>query len=103
MAAPSGEAFVRATLAECQSVATAEGHPAGEEAMTRARQMLTARGSSFAASMMRDMLAGGPTEGDHIIGDLVRRAARHGLSVPILEVALANIEVHEARRVKEPR
>jgi 2-dehydropantoate 2-reductase len=99
MEAPSGEDFVLAALAECQSVAAAEGHAATPEALAHARKLLTARGSSFAASMMRDMLAGGPTEGDHIIGDLVRRAGKHGLAVPILKVALANLEVHEARRV----
>ena len=46
---------------------------------------------------MRDLAAGRRTEGDHIVGDLVRRARRHGVAVPILEVALTNLEVHEAK------
>ena len=97
MAAASGEAFMRAALAECAAVAAAEGHAPGEEALGRARALLTARGSPFAASTMRDLAAGRRTEGDHIIGDLVRRAHRHGVGIPILEVACAVLEVHEAR------
>jgi 2-dehydropantoate 2-reductase len=59
---------------------------------------LTQRGSGFAASMMRDLVKGGRTEGDHVIGDLVRRAAARGVETPILRVALANLEAHEAKR-----
>ena len=43
------------------------------------------------------LVAGRRTEGDHIVGDLVRRARRRGLLVPILSTALTNLEVHEAR------
>jgi 2-dehydropantoate 2-reductase len=100
LAAPSGEAFMLKSLAECQSVAAAEGHPASDAWLERTRKMLLERGSQFTASMMRDLVSGGPTEGDHIIGDLVRRAKARGLDVPLLEVALTNLEVHEARRRK---
>ncbi len=97
MAAASGERFLLATLAECAAVAAAEGHAPTSEALARARSLLVARGSPFAASTMRDMIAERRTEGEHIIGDLVRRAAAHRLSIPILEVAWTNLEVHEAR------
>lgn len=98
LAAPSGEAFMLDTLAECERVAVAEGHPPTPESLGRTRKLLTQRGSQFAASMMRDLVAGGPTEGDHVIGDLVRRAAARGIATPILRVALCNLEAHEARR-----
>jgi len=97
MAAPSGEAFMLDALAECAAVAAAEGFAPSAEALTRSRAMLTMRGSSFAASTMRDLVAGRRTEGDHIIGDLVRRAEARGIAVPILAAARANIEVHETR------
>jgi 2-dehydropantoate 2-reductase len=97
LAAPSGEAFLLAALAECAAVAGAEGHAPSPAAQNQARGLLTARGSAFAASMMRDLAAGRRTEGEHIIGDLVARAHRHGLEVPILKVALAALEVHELR------
>jgi 2-dehydropantoate 2-reductase len=96
--APSGEAFMLATLAECAAVAKAEGFPPTPAAYDGARRTLTQRGSGFAASMMRDLVKGGRTEGDHVIGDLVRRAAARGVETPILRVALANLEAHEAKR-----
>jgi 2-dehydropantoate 2-reductase len=99
LAAPSGEWLTLEALAECERVATAEGHPPTAGAVQIARKTLTTRGSTFSASMMRDLLAGGRTEGDHIIGDLVRRAERRGLAVPLLRIALCNLQVHEARRV----
>ncbi|HUK60927.1 MAG TPA: ketopantoate reductase family protein [Stellaceae bacterium] len=97
MAAPSGEAFALRALAECTAVATAAGHAPGASSMTQSRTLLTTRGSPFAASTMRDMLAGRRTEGDHIVGDMMRRGAALGVAVPILAAALTNLEVHEAR------
>jgi len=100
LAAPLGEWLVLKALDECRSVAAADGHPPSVESVERTRKMLTTRGSAFSASMQRDLVAGGATEGDHIIGDLVRRAEKRGLDVPLLRIALANLQVHEARRKK---
>jgi 2-dehydropantoate 2-reductase len=100
LAAPLGEWLVLEALAECRRVAEADGHPPTAESVERTRKMLTSRGSPFTASMQRDLVAGGATEGDHIIGDLVRRAEKRGLDVPLLRIALANLQVHEARRKK---
>lgn len=98
MAAPSGEAFTLATLAECAAVATAEGFAPTPAAYDSARGTLTQRGSGFSASMMRDMLKGGPTEGDHVIGDMVRRGTARHVDTPILRTALTNLEAYEAKR-----
>ena len=97
MAAPSGEAFALAALGECAAIAAAEDHAPSEKSLAQARTLLTTRGSPFAASTMRDLAAGRRTEGDHIVGDLVRRARKRGIAAPILSTALTNIEVHEAR------
>ena len=48
--------------------------------------------------MLRDMQAGGPTEGDHVIGDLVRRAAAHGIETPLLDISWTNLQAYEAGR-----
>jgi 2-dehydropantoate 2-reductase len=98
LSAPSGEWLTMEALGECERVAAADGHPPTAASLERARKMLTTRGSAFTASMMRDLVAGRPTEGDHIIGDLVRRAERRGVAAPLLRIALANLQVHEARR-----
>jgi 2-dehydropantoate 2-reductase len=100
LAAPLGEWLMGEALGECVAVATADGHPPTPESVERTRKMLSTRGSAFTASMQRDLVAGGATEGDHIIGDLVRRSEKRGLDVALLRVALANLQVHEARRKK---
>jgi 2-dehydropantoate 2-reductase len=96
--APLGEWLMREALDECRRAATADGHPPTEPSVELTRKMLTTRGSSFTASMQRDLVAGGATEGDHIIGDMLRRAEKRGLDAPLLRIALANLQVHEARR-----
>jgi 2-dehydropantoate 2-reductase len=100
LAAPLGERLMMQSLDECQRAAAAEGHPQSAEAAERTRKMLTTRGSPFSASMQRDLVAGGATEGDHIVGDMLRRAEKRGLDVPLLRIALTNLQVHEARRKK---
>jgi 2-dehydropantoate 2-reductase len=98
LAAPSGEWLMLEALGECERAAAVDGHPPTPQSVEQTRRMLTARGSNFTASMMRDLVAGRATEGDHIIGDLLRRAERRGLATPLLRIALANLQVHEARR-----
>ena len=55
-------------------------------------------GSTYGPSILYDIENGRPTEGEHIIGDLVRRADRLGVEAPILRAALCNLQIHEARR-----
>jgi 2-dehydropantoate 2-reductase len=50
--------------------------------------------------MLRDIRRGGPTEGDHIVGDLLRRARAFGLATPLLRVANAHLQTYEAERAK---
>ena len=89
-----------AILAECEAVAKASGFPISPEAAARTRSLLTDRNSRFTASTQTDMDAGGRTEGDHIVGDMVRRGGAKGVSTPLLSVALCNLQVYEAKRAK---
>jgi 2-dehydropantoate 2-reductase len=77
-AQPGAWDMMRDVMAECTALARAEGIalPAMLEAI--ATQM-TAQYSSTAQDMMR----GKPTEIDFLNGEVVRRAARHGLAVPV--------------------
>ena len=93
--APSGGKLVSAAMAECRCVMAAEGFPPPVQAEEVLHGLFSQPGSTYCPSMLRDMERGGPTEGDHVIGDLVRRAARHDLDVPILRAALCNLEIHE--------
>ncbi len=95
------ENFSLALLAECAGIATAQGFAPSEATMTRNRTMLTTKGSSFAASMLRDIERGAPIEGDHIVGDLVRRGGGGPSDFPSLRVAHAHLRAYEARRKRE--
>jgi 2-dehydropantoate 2-reductase len=97
-AAPSGTAFVAAVLAECDRVITVEGYPPPPEIGNFLRGLYSRLGSDYRPSIAVDMEAGRPTEGDHTIGDLVRRADRRGVEVPILRAALCSLQIHETRR-----
>ena len=96
-----GAKLTLALLAECASVAAAEGFPTPENEMARYRAMLTQAGSVFTASMLRDIESGGRTEGDHILGALLARARGRNLQTPLLEVAATHLEAFAARRKRE--
>jgi 2-dehydropantoate 2-reductase len=49
--------------------------------------------------MMRDIDHQAPRlEADHIVGDLIRRAQRFGVDVPLMRVAYAHLQVYEAQQ-----
>lgn len=97
-AAPAGAAFVAAALDETAKVTTAEGYAPPTAFIEAARSVYARIGSDYAPSMLYDVENGRPTEADHILGDLVRRADRLGIEVPILRAALCNLQIYEARR-----
>jgi 2-dehydropantoate 2-reductase len=101
MATSEGEALMGEFVAECTAVATAAGHAPRAPFLTRMQGLLTERGSTFTASMLRDIERGGPTEGDHILGDLLRRARALGVATPLLRTAACHVEAYEARRAGE--
>jgi len=91
-------------LDECAGIATAENFVPSAAAMARNRGMLTMPGSTFAASMLRDVERGAPTEADHILGDLIRRGAAGGggpNDFPLLRIAYAHLRAYDARRKRE--
>ncbi len=92
---PSGHDFLMAALAECRDTANALGHTVTDKTIALYEKMFSTEGSKFASSMLRDVLAGRRTEGDHIIGDMVDRAKAAGLHTPILLAARAGLAVHE--------
>ena len=101
VATQSGAKLMLALLAECASVAAAQGFATPENEMARYRGMLTQAGSAFTASMLRDVESSGQTEGDHILGALLARARERNLQTPLLEVAATHLEAYSARRRRE--
>jgi 2-dehydropantoate 2-reductase len=96
--APAGAAFVSAALDETARVTTAEGYPPLAAIIELYRSHYAQIGSNAAPSMLYDVENRRPTEADHMLGDLVRRADRLGIEVPIPRVALCNLQIYEARR-----
>jgi 2-dehydropantoate 2-reductase len=92
-AAPGGRELVLGILAECESIAVAAGYRLGGDYLAMSRDMLTAAGSPFTASMLRDIEAGAPIEADHIIGDLLARRES-----PLLRIVYTALKAYEARR-----
>jgi 2-dehydropantoate 2-reductase len=73
-----------------------------KEFLDGATAFLTDRTSEVTSSMYRDMMAGLPTEGDHILGDFLSRAESYGVDAPLLTAATVQLRVYEALRAKAP-
>ncbi|MFF0087275.1 ketopantoate reductase family protein [Streptomyces canus] len=97
VAVPGGEQLATALIDECASIAAAAGHPLSEQGLAKARAMATQQGSPGVTSMQRDLLAGHPTEVEHLLGDLTARARQFEVAVPLLDLATMHLRVHENR------
>jgi len=98
--ADEGRAIVIETVDECHKVAAAAGHDPGEKGMQTIRGFLTVKGSRFTASMLHDLEKGAMVEADHIVGDMIARAKKAGISTPNLRMAYAHLQVYLARRAR---
>jgi 2-dehydropantoate 2-reductase len=95
VATPEGERVARRLIAESAAIARAAGHPVNDKAAQFAEHMLTAPGSAFKASMLRDIEAGRRVEADHLIGDMLARGRALGQPVELLEIAFAHLKAYE--------
>jgi 2-dehydropantoate 2-reductase len=86
-------------LTECASIAAAQGFPLRDPALERGRATMTAVGSPLKASMLRDIEDGKPVEGDQILGDLLRRAAKPD-DRSLLRIATLHVKAYEAGRTR---
>ncbi|MGU3464814.1 2-dehydropantoate 2-reductase [Methylobacterium sp. C33D] len=103
VAAPEGTALIAALHAECTAVAAASGFEPRGVVAERARAQLTAAGSTFTASMLRDIENKGRIEADHVIGDLIARGRRLAPEAPfpLLTAVYTGLKAYEARRARE--
>ncbi len=85
-------------LDESIAIATAHGQRPPDEFLAAVRTRLTLPGSDLTASMYRDMMRGAPVEAEHILGDLLARAAAHGVRAPLLTAAYAQLCVYQNNR-----
>jgi 2-dehydropantoate 2-reductase len=102
MVAAGGTDLMAALFEECRSIAAAAGRDPRPEFLERALPRLYDVNSPMTASMLTDLERGGRTEGDHILGDLLRR--RTTVPVPdhsILRIAYTAINAATNRSIRE--
>ena len=99
--APDGTRLMRGLFDESRAVAAASGFAPRAAFAERALGLLTQAGSTFTASMLRDIENGNPIESDHIFGDLIRRGEERG-ALPaegsLLRLAFTHLKAYEARQ-----
>lgn len=96
--AAGGHDHVLRIVDELEAVAAAADHPVSESSHAATVSMLTGEGSSFTSSLYRDVTAGLPSEAEHILGDLARKAAELGVDTPLLDLTLVQLRAGEALR-----
>jgi 2-dehydropantoate 2-reductase len=99
--AAGGAPLVAVLLAECAEIATQAGFRPSEASLQRSISMFTAPGSLLTASMYRDIERGGRTEGEHILGDLLRRGGRAERTDSILRIAYTHVAAYEIKRANQ--
>jgi 2-dehydropantoate 2-reductase len=97
-AAPGGNEFALAYLAEAAAVAAAAGYALLPAGLARIHALLTTPGALPTSSMYRDLLGNRPIEADAIVGDLVERARQLGVATPLVAAAYANLKIYERKR-----
>ncbi len=100
--AGGGADIATSLLDECAAIARQNGFPPREPVLQRFRATLTAAGSAFAASMLRDVERGARTEAEHVLGDLLRRGGNPS-AYPVLRIAYAHLMTYEAQRARTQR
>jgi 2-dehydropantoate 2-reductase len=98
VATDGGALMMRKCLAEVATIAAVGGYPPSATVIASTEKVLTEPGSKFAASMLRDIERHGPTEGQHVVGDLVARAKAAGVDAPLLQMAWRHLQAYEAGR-----
>jgi 2-dehydropantoate 2-reductase len=101
LSAPGGERVMGALFSQCCEIAQENGYPMRPQFIERARKVLFAADSTMTASMLRDIESQSRIEADHIIGDLIGRAAeadREQLDLSPLSIAYTHLKAYEARQ-----
>ncbi len=100
-ATQGGAALTARMLEDCAAVAAAAGNTPRANYMTSIKALLTQTGSPLEASMRRDLESGRPTEAEHIVGDMLRRAQAAGVDSALLKSAYCSLQIYEQRRTSQ--
>ncbi|MFD7841048.1 ketopantoate reductase family protein [Streptomyces sp. NPDC059761] len=100
-AVPGGAGLGQAVLAEAAAVSAAAGHPVPDAELAFTARTVATPGSPLTPSMYRDLVAGRPTEVEHVFGDLIARARALAVHTPLLDLATLQLRVHQRRMSPE--
>jgi 2-dehydropantoate 2-reductase len=100
IAAPGGGTAIMALFNECRAVAGASGFAPRPPSVEFWMSVFTATGSPLKASMLRDIERGAPTEGEHVLGGLLKRAQDLGVETPVLALARSHVGAYEIARAR---
>ena len=89
-----GEALLRDIFSEVLATITADGYQPRPAATAKIFELLNNPSTPMTSSMYRDLTQGFDIEAEQVIGDLVRRAAQNGVSVPLLNAVNVNLQVY---------
>lgn len=93
---------IHVAIAETEAVSAAAGHPVSDKAHAHTLRLLAEEGSAFTSSLYRDLIAGLPTEAEHILGNLAHEARALGVPTPLLDLTLIQIRTGAPARPGSP-
>jgi 2-dehydropantoate 2-reductase len=93
-----GTSLMIELLEKNAEVSKKAGFPISEALLKEYRKLLSDTTSTYTASMLRDILRGGPIESDHVIGYMMRRAEGYGIDATLHRIIYTNLQAYELER-----
>jgi 2-dehydropantoate 2-reductase len=100
VAVPGGAEICLSAFRECAAIAGACGYPMSEMFLAEKSPQLTAVGSTLASSMYHDLTDQARVEVDTILGDLIERGRKHGVSAPLVQAAFVSLTIYQQGRLR---
>jgi 2-dehydropantoate 2-reductase len=100
VAVPGGAELCLSVLRECAAIAGACGYPMSEAYLAEKSSQISAPGSKLTSSMYRDFTDQAPVEVDTILGDLVERGRKKGVSAPIVQAGFVSLTIYQQGRAR---
>lgn len=94
LSAEGGEALLHGLFSEVLATITADGYQPRPAVTAKIFALLSNPATPMTSSMYRDLTQGFDIEAEQVIGDLVQRARRNGVSVPLLNAVNVNLQVY---------
>lgn len=91
-----GAETIKRLLHETVEIMTAIGAPISEGAKDATWNKLNEIGHGMKSSLQRDMEKSLPTEGDHLFGYLLKKAAELRIDAPTLSAVYANVDIYDS-------